>query len=190
MEPQQIELLIGIVVESAIHTLIFFSVVALALGLLLLVSPQKVVWIKSVSDRWMTPRKSLKPLELPRESDSILYRHHRWVGSITIILPIITGYLLLYGVIDELPRAAVSGREHYLFWQWLFDSTIIFLWLSNIAAFIIGSIIFFRPSLLRRFEALSNRWLSTRQGLRRLDQSYSQLDELMLKRSKWTGIFL
>ncbi|MCW8827221.1 MAG: hypothetical protein OQK78_12450, partial [Gammaproteobacteria bacterium] len=80
--------------------------------------------------------------------------------------------------------------EHYLFWQWLFDSTIIFLWLSNITAFIVGTIIFFRPSLLKRVEALSNRWLSTRQGLRRFDQSYSQFDELMLKRSKWTGIFL
>jgi hypothetical protein len=190
MEPHQIELLLEIAIESAIYALIFFSVVALGLGMVLLIAPQKVERLREIFDQWLTPRKPLKSLEIPRQSDPVLYRNHRWIGAIAIILPLITLYLLLYSVAEQLPRTAVSRQQYYLFWQWLFDSTILFLYISNIFAFFVGIAIFFRPSLLKRVEGVANHWLSTRRVLRRFDQSYSQLDELILKRSRWSGIFL
>jgi len=184
------DLLIEIATESALYTLILFSTAALIVGVMLLVAPQKIKRLRQISDQWLTPRKPLKSLEIPRESDSFLYHNHKWVGAIAILLPLITFYLLLYGVAEQLPRSAVSRQEQYLFWQWLFDSAIIFLWITNMFALFVGVVIFFRPSMLKRIEVISNRWLSTRQGLRRLDQSYSQIDELMLRRSRWTGFFL
>ena len=184
------ELLIEIATESALYTLILFSIVAFIVGALLLVAPCKLGRLKQISDQWLTSRKSLKSLEITRESAPFLYRNHQWVGALAIVLPLITLYLLLYSVAEQLPRSAVSRQEHYLFWQWLFESAILFLWISNIFAFFVGVTIFFRPSLLKKIEGISNHWLSTRQGLRRFDQSYSQLDELMLMRSRWTGLFL
>lgn len=183
------ELLIEIATQSALYTLIVFSIVALIVGIMLLVAPQKLARLRQISDQWMTPRKPLKSLEIPRESDPFFYRNHKWVGAIAIVLPIITLYLLLYSIADQLPRSAVARQEHHLFWQWLFESATLFLWISNIFAFAVGVAIFFRPSLLKRIEGLSNRWLSTRQGLRRFDQSYTQLDDWMLRRSQWTGLF-
>lgn len=182
--------LIEIATQSALYTLIVFSVVALIVGVMLLVAPQKLARLRQISDQWMTPRKPLKSIEIPRESDPFFYRNHKWVGAMAIVLPVITLYLLLYSVAEQLPQSSVTREEHYLFWQWLFESAILFLWITNIFAFAVGVAIFFRPSLLKRVESISNRWLSTRQGLRRLDQSYSQLDEWMLKRSRWTGLFL
>jgi len=190
MEPQQIALLVEIAIESATYMLILFSLIALIVGILLLFSPQKMGQLKALSDRWLTPRKSLKPLEIPRESDAFLYRHHQWIGAMAIILPIITIYLLLYSVAEQLPRSSISRQEHYLFWSWLFESATLFLWMANIFAFLVGIVIFFRPSLLKWVEESSNRWFSTRQGLRKLDRSYPQLDQLMMRKSHWTGIFL
>jgi len=190
MEPQQIKLLIEIATETALYILVVFSIVALIVGAMLIVAPYKIGRLRQISDQWLTPRKPLKSLEIPRESDPFLYRNHKWVGAIAILLPLITFYLLLYSVAEQLPRSSVSMQEHYLFWQWLFDSAILFLWIANIFALFVGITIFFRPSRLKRIEGISNRWLSTRQGLRRLDQSYSQFDALMINRSRWTGIFL
>ena len=190
MELGQTEILIEIAIESGIFALIIFSVVALAVGMMLVIAPQMAQRFRAVSDRWLTPRKSLKPLEIPRNGDSFLYHNHRWVGAIAIILPVITLYLLTYSVVDELPRSSVSVPEQYLFWQWLFESAITFLWVTSLFAFFAGVAIFFRPSLLKKIERSSNRWLSTRQGLRQLDRNYLQFDELMLRNSRWLGIFL
>lgn len=190
MEHQQIALLTEIVIESALYALLVFSLFAFVVGMILLIAPQKLEHLRTISDQWLTPRKPLKSLEVPRNSDPILYRHHRWIGGVAIVLPIITLYLLLYSVVDELPQDMVSKEGEYLFWQWLFESATLFLWITNIFAFAVGIVLFFRPSGLKRVEAIANRWLSTRQGLRRFDKSYSQLDELMLRRSKWIGVFL
>jgi len=183
-------LLIEIVIESLMYALLLFSIVTFVVGMVLLIAPKKIERLRALSDRWLTPRKSLKPLEIPRNSDPFIYRNHRWMGATAIILPMITFYLLLYSVADELPRNVVINKEHYLFWQWLFDSATLFLWITNLFAFGVGIVLFFRPSQLKRIEAVANRWLSTRQGLRRFDQSFSQLDELMLRTPKWTAIFL
>ncbi len=190
MEPQQRIFLIEIAIESALYILIFFSVIAFLVGAVLLIAPQKIAPLRHLTDRWITPRKLFKPLEIPRESERFLYRNHQWVGAIAIFLPVITLYLLLYSGIGQLSHSAVSNLDEYLFWQWLFESAILFLWASNIFAFVAGIIIFFRPSLLKKIEGITNHWLSTRQSLRWFNRSYSKFDDLMLARSRWTGIFL
>ncbi|NOR51575.1 MAG: hypothetical protein GQ470_03050 [Gammaproteobacteria bacterium] len=190
MEPQQLKYLMEITIESGVAILIIFSIIAFGVGVMLFFAPQKLEHFRNVSDRWVTPRKRLKPLDIPRDGDTFLYRNYRWVGSIAMVLPILTIYLLLYSVADQLPHSSVSIQKHYLFWQWLFESSIMFLWVSSIFSLIIGVAIFFRPSSLKGFEDVCNRWLSTRQALRRFDRSYSKLDELMMQRARWTAIFL
>ena len=137
MEPQQTALLIEIAIESSVYALIIFSLMALGVGTILFIAPQKIVRLRALSDRWLTPRKPLKSLEVPRNSDPFLYRYHRWIGGVAIVLPIITLYILIYSVADELPQNMVTRREHYLFWQWLFESATLFLWITNIFAFVV-----------------------------------------------------
>jgi len=190
MEPQQIALLIEGAVESTLYALILFSVAAFVAGMFLLLSPQKVIRLRQLTDQWITPRKLLKPLEIPRDCDPFLYRNHQWVGAIAILLSTTTLYLLLYRVAEQLPSAPLPEVAPYLFWQWLYESALHFLWITNTIAFFVGGVIFFRPSLLRRVEGVSNQWLSTRQGLRRIDRSYGELDGFLLKRARWSGLFL
>ena len=190
MEQKQLEPLMEIMIETGISVLVIFSIVALLVGIILVFAPQKIERLRQISDQWITARKLFKRLETPIDGDSFLYRNHKWVGAVAIILPVITLYLLLYSVAGELPRSSVPWQGNYHFWQWLNESAIIFLWVTNVFAFIVGILIFFEPSLLKRIEERSNRWLSTRQGLRRIDRSYSALDELVLTRSRWVGLFL
>lgn len=190
MDPKLIEVLVSITIESILYFLVFFSLIALIIGLMLLFVPHRVAEFRSISDRWLTLRKPLKSLEVPRESDPFLYRNHKWVGAIAIILPLITIYLLLYSTAEQLPLTWVTNEELYLFWQWLFDSAVIFLWISNIFALSVGIVLFFRPSLLKRFEKTANLWFSTRRSMLRLQQRHNHLDELLLNRARWTGIFL
>lgn len=157
---------------------------------MLLFVPQRLVAFRSISDRWLTFRKPLKFLEIPRESDPFLYRNHKWMGAVAILLPLVTLYLLLYRTAEELPWSAVTREELYMFWQWLYESTVIFLWISNIFALLVGVVLFFRPSLLKRFEKTANLWFSTRRSMRRLHHRYHHLDELLLNRARWTGIFM
>ncbi len=190
MGPMQIELLVEIAIEGVLYSLLLFAIVAFVVGLMLFVAPHQLERLRAISDRWITLRKLLKPLEIPRESDPFLYRHHQWVGAITTLLSLATLYLLLYGITERLPDVSIPDQRYSPFWQWLYANVILFLWIGSIFTCVAGVTIFFRPSLLKQVEGITNRWISTRQRFRWIDQYWPHLDVLMLSRGRRIGIFL
>lgn len=182
--------LVEIVVQSGVIFLLLGTLFAFVVGVMMWLLPERVVALKQWSDRWLTLRRHTKALELPRYHDPLFYRHHRGVGSAIVVGASYVLYRMAFGAVGELTPAMVDLPERLLFWQWLYDSGITFLVIGSLFAVWVGAVIFFRPSQLKGIEARANRWLSTRQGLRHTDQSYTGLEAVMLRYRWLTGLSL
>lgn len=70
---------------------------------------------------------------------------------------------------------------------WLLQSAVIFLIIGSVAAIVVGAMLLFRRGKLRTISALMDRWISTRNFDRQLEQRIS-LDPWFYRHSQVTGI--
>lgn len=164
-------------------------ILALATGIGLLVAPAQLRALARPLDRWHSVRPALGPLDKPHYTERRLYHHHRLLGALVVAG---AGYTLLrLSAIDPQATAALmpAGWDGSLralaaansYW---------FLLVSNLAALGVGLVVYFRPSLLKRLETRSNRWLSTRQAMKPLDVYHGEVNTMLWDSPRATGIFL
>ncbi len=190
MDSRGTELLIEVIVQSGVVFLLLGTFVALVVGVLLLIAPERVVAFKQYSDRWLTIRKHTKVLEVQRHHDPFFYHHHRAVGSLIIVGASYVLYRMAFDALGTLTPDMVDLPERLIFWQWLYDAGITFLTIGSFFALWVGGIIFFRPSLLKGIEQQANRWLSSRQALRRTDQNYTGFEAVLIRYHWVSGLIL
>ncbi len=167
---------VGIIV---IGLALFLSLIT---GVWLLAAPQSFSRFRQVTDRWISVRPLLKPLEAPFFMERNFYRHHKLFG-----LFILGGstYTLLrirlnYSDIERWLANEMASQYQL----WLPQSLILLLLLTNIIALLIGIFVFFRPSLLKTLEKSSNRWISSRRFLRALDLPHQTADNWLCQHHK------
>lgn len=192
MNDQLLNLLLDAVLETALIVTIGGCVLAMLLGLLLLLAPTAYLAISLRLNKWVSTRRSMRPMEIPRNQEALLYRHHRLFG-----LLIVTGaiYTLNYFLLDYDRQLAFNTllkelKIEAFTLDWALDAVMFFLMLGNVFVLIIGSVIFIRPSLLKGVEAWGNTWVSTRHTTRFLDNSYSGVDSVTARHPRFVGGFL
>lgn len=135
---------------------------ALLAGVLLLLAPAQMLRLADYLNREYSFNWLASILDQPRYIEPFIYRHHRVSG---LILTVLTAYFLWRAGTAFIPPVVPP-------------TPYIILVVFNAMAFLLGVVIFTRPSLLKRTERTANRWLHTEALARLLDKRFDKPDRL------------
>ena len=172
----------GVIVEILQESLLLFfligSLFALLLGLLFVFAPESAKRFSKTNNRWLSLRRTTRPLEVPHLIDRNLYRHHHLVGLFIILSSAYILYRLGFDYHHSQAVAALQGGVvgNGTTTIWLLESLLWFVLPMTIFFLFIGAAIAIKPSSLKGLEALSNRWLSTRKAMQPIERSNYSID--------------
>lgn len=151
----------------------------------MLLKHDQVIRLNNYFSHWKSTEKFGEHFDRPRSTERFFYRHHRLVGTGLFIGSMVVLYTFLISY--NLRRiSAVIARDYW----WLMDALVGLLLIGIVFAAIIGFIMLSKPSLLRDFENLSNRWFSTDSLLKKLNNMHYSAEQTILKHRKLAGILL
>jgi hypothetical protein len=172
---------------QAFMTILFVGgLFGLAIGAGLLLNTAAMLQFFARMNRWVSTRRSMKPVEIPRGMDNQVPADatRRWIaGAIFAAGGAYAGFVLgtridvmkviwAFGIEGQmLPIAAI-----------LMDTVRWFLVVGCAGAVLIGVLLLFFPGAWRAVEALGNRWYSTRQLIAGGDSVHLTLD-------RWVELF-
>lgn len=186
---------VGDTMRILIYLLIAGNLFALAIGLLLLLAPDRLhAWIGQ-RPHWLTLRHFTKPLDVPHETDRALLKHPRLLGAILLVSAAI---ILIKGAMFVHQFSVVEGGRmlarlysdtHWPTgaWETLWLSMIILLALGALLAAAVGLMALFRLDLLQGWSRIANQWVSTRQAVRPAAKPYFTLDKLAQEQPRAWG---
>ncbi len=180
--------LLPILKDSVILFFLIGSVSALLIGLLFLLSPAAADRFNRYLNRWVSMRRSMKPMESPHFTERFLYRHHR-AFSLFILLG---GSYILYQFGFNFDRQTmVAGLSkitpHTVFIDWILSAVLWFTIPATLFAILIGAFFAIRPSSLKRIEQLSNQWVSSRKWMLPLETPHYPLDNWVCRHPRLFG---
>lgn len=163
---------------------------ALLAGLLLIFAPGWTLSIARYLNREYSFAWLLRALDAPRVTEPFIYRHHRVVG---VFLTLGAAYLLkqlftavtaeaaaeLWG--GAMPPALALAVMQAFYWLFL---------IGGLAGFVLGIVIFVRPSALKPLERWSNSWLSTDKVTETLDRRDDRPEGLAHRHPRVVGLVI
>jgi hypothetical protein len=148
-----------IVVPALMLCLLAGSLAGIVFGCALALKSGPTLQFIMRMNRWVSTRKALEPLEVPRNVDPPLGSPYRRVlGALFIAGGLITMYFLL----TRLDIAHAINAKRALLAALALEVTKYFLVAGGLFALVIGVLMVFRPAALAAFEERMNRWYSTR----------------------------
>lgn len=175
---------VPMLIDAALVLFFLTGLVALALGLILLLSPKAFDKLSNIMNRRFSGRRAMKPLEVSHYQEAFFYRHHLWTGGLILAGTLFFFFNLAFRFSLDAAAAALPGAD----WIW----TAVF-WLlvgGNLVAAVIGLVILLRPSALKPLEAVANHWVSVRQAARPLEESHDITDRLVRRHPRTSGVLL
>jgi len=152
----------------------------LAIALLLLLAPQRLFALEQQANSWVSLRQRLKPLEIPRNIDTTLYRLHRPLGLFVLLSCGYILYQLAFHYDAESVSRLISGsRKTSVIGDWLAQGLLFTGLILNLLLLPFGALLALRPSNLKGIEQWSNRWISTRKAMLPLERSYTPIDTMV-----------
>jgi len=159
-------LLERVLVPSLIVFLLIGGLASVALGWALIFrSAQALSFMRSMN-RWVSTRRALKELEVPRHVAEPRKAGRLWFGLFLLAGAGYALYVLLARI--EIPRVAVVLGVNLQRWFLASVALQTMKWLlvvGSVLALAVGILMLFFPQVLAAFEARMNRWYSTRQLL-------------------------
>jgi hypothetical protein len=153
------------------------GVALLAIGLGLLFNSAGTLRFFSRMNRWVSTRRTLRPVEIPRETGEAVQKYRRWIGVVFIA----GGLFAIYGLLAQYnAKAAILllGLEIFkpAFASWVVDSARWVLVAGNLAGIVVGVLLVFFPQALAGLEARGARWYSERHVVRDREKMNLALD--------------
>lgn len=177
--------------------LIYGNIFALAIGVLMLVSPKWLSSLFQYSNRWVSTRRMTKPLEKPRPTERAMLRYPRVLGAILLAsaaLILIKGAIFITGmsVVDggRLLAGFYAGADiSRSTWEATWISLVVFIVVGTMMAIVVGLMSLFKLAKLKHWLERVNRWVSTRQATKPLDMPHYHLDKMIVARPRlWGGL--
>lgn len=164
--------------------------VSFLVGLMLIVRPDIIVRLNQRVGTKFSLRRSTKVLEMPTNIDRFFYRYHRIIG---VIVTLVAGYVLYfftfgYNAADI--SALLKTYNHGTILDLIISSLRLFMQLCSAIIILLGVAIFYRPSQLKNVEAWANRWISTRKATRPLSLDRDQMNQLVYKYPRFSGLLI
>ena len=182
----------SLLLRSAVLFLLVGSLGGLIVGGMLLRWPHRLRAISSILNRWVSTRHLNQALDRTVEIDHWFYRYRRASGGVILLASGYILYVLTVGLDRtnaiiglskrfSLPSGLVGG---------LLDAQVLCVLLGALFAAFVSLFLLLRPSLLKDFEQVANRWVSLRRGLKTVEVPRAGLDEYIFKYGRQAGIFL
>ena len=168
-----------LLVQFLIVLFLVVAVSGLAVGVGLIASSPKMVEYFRVLNRWVSTRHVLKSVEVPRETDRLAHRYHRWVAAGFLL----GGLISIFGLLAGLDPSAV-GRA---FAEKCFAPAVIVAvesakWVliaGSAFGVVVGAMLLFYPNAESTLERFANQWVSPRRVTRSWDDMHMNLDTLV-----------
>jgi hypothetical protein len=163
-------------------------VLALAAALLLLWRPRSLLVLNERLSRWVDTETAFRALERPRQWERFFYRHHRVLG---VLVTAGAAYVLgVWALVYERTAAIALLDRRWLAdgLDWVVPALETILVVLHVAILAIGLIVLFRPSLLKDFERVANRW--HRAPLETLERPVYPLDRGIAVYPRLSGLLL
>lgn len=158
------------------------SVAAVLLGVGLLAAPETVERINQRLGRWIDTDKVEAEFDRPRWTERYVYKHHRVFGAFLFLGSLVVLYrFLLTPIKEELKPFLVKDVLG------IFDALAAVFIIGAVLAMLIGWVMMLRPSMLREFESVANRWISTDWVGRFFNTSHRSFDRFAFSNRKWVG---
>jgi hypothetical protein len=164
--------------------------VSFLVGLMLIVRPDIIVRLNQGVGKKFSLRRSTKILEIPTNIDRLFYRHHRIIGAGVTLL---AGYVLYYfsfGYNAVAVSEILKTYNHGDIIDMVISSLRLFMQVCCAVILLLGVAIFYRPSQLKKVEAWANRWISTRKATRPLSLDRDQMNQLVYKYPRFSGLLI
>jgi uncharacterized membrane protein len=165
-----------VVVPSALVFVLIIGVVGVFLGLGLISRNESLLRLLDRLNHWTSIRRSLKPLEIPRDVEQGARRHPRGLGVAVLIGAAFSLYFLLLRVSgsDLTALLTTSGSKAAVLWfanalRWALVA-------ANAIALLVGVTLAFFPHLMGPLAARANRWISSRRLAMKADEMDLTLD--------------
>jgi hypothetical protein len=158
------------------------SAAGLLVGAVLILRPHWLARASLTANRWISTRHIAKFLDIPINADSWFYRYPRASGLATLAG---ASYVLYFFSLRIDTISAGSG------YGGVFLETMVLIALLGAAlALLVSLIVLFRPSLLRKFEAAANEWISLRDAIKPLELLHNNVDEFTFRHTQQMGVVL
>ena len=149
----------------------------LVVGLSLIFNTTGTLRFFSRMNRWVSTRRALRPIEIPRDTGQAVQKHRRWLGAIFIA----GGTFAVYGLAtqyDERAAIVLLGLDIFRpgFASWVVESARWVLIVGNAAGIVVGVALVFFPAAVVDLEARGARWYSERGIARERDKMNLALD--------------
>lgn len=153
-----------------LSSLFWVGVLLLPIALALILAPVRTMQYSQRLNRWISTRQFFDNLNRPRYQERLIYRHHRGFGALIVLLSGAVIYMLFFysGPAETVGYFTRLARTE--FGVWLLSNCYYILLILNVLAFMVGIVVYFRPSLLKSLERWSNRWVETDNTLQGLDR--------------------
>jgi hypothetical protein len=158
------------------------GIVGIALGVCLIAGSARTLRFLGTTNRWVSLRNGLKPMEEAHDIGKAVYGHRRWFGTAFAIGGAFALFMLLAKVQVAAVVSALGRNTAPVIVAWAVESLRWILVAGGALAVVIGIMLVFSADALRALEARVNRWYSPRQLGKGVDTMHLTLD-------KWVETF-
>jgi hypothetical protein len=159
-----------------------------AVGAGLIVWNQGMQRVFVVLNRWVSTRRVLKPVEIPRDTTHLVQKYRRWLAAFFVVGACYSLYGLGTGF-NERAFISLLGMDSWPqhFAAWLIDSLRWILLLGNAIAIVIGVMLAFFPEKMAALEIKGGRWFSDRKIAKGADTMKAPLDHWVVAHPRLAG---
>lgn len=163
----------------------------IAVGVGLIVNSERMLALFQKLNHWTSMRRSLKPLELPRDSSPVVQRYMRVLAAVFVAGGLYTLYALLVSFSAE---AIIFGLRLQtlppLVTGLMIDVARWILVAGNLAAVAVGLLMFLSPATLTHLEERGSKWFSDRAITQVGDAMHTPIDRWVAASPRAAGIIL
>jgi len=165
------------------------GLITLAVGMGILLKPEPTRRLSEIMNRWVSTRRGLKWLEVPRSAEGLLDRFRRPFGALAIpILAYSTFVLITLGDMRSFVDALRLGNNSNAVLVLIVMDTVRWcLIVFGLAAIVASVMLIFLPNALKTVKMPANHWFSIRSLLAGGDGMRMGLDTWILGRPRAMG---
>lgn len=181
------------ILASSLLTFCFVvGIFGLMVGIGLMFRTEAMYRMFDVMNRWISFRKAMKPMEIPRDSSAFVLGHRRVLAAVVVAAALFTLYNLLFRLnVAHASQLIGSTMKLPVNWvEWLLSSLVWFLLVGNTVAIAVGAMLAFAPAPMARLETASARWISTRRIMKVTDTMHDEPEHWVHQSPRAAGAVL
>ncbi len=146
--------------------------------------PEKAAYFAAMFSQTKSMRQKLRPVETAISAERIIYKNHIVYGLVIVALSLYILFNLNKGLEAQLMVDFIDNKKFVVITEIVSEALVLVMWIGSAFSLLIGTILVARPGLLKKLEAKSNYWFSTRNAMKGLEKEHTKLDSYFAKNTK------